>query len=850
MGHSPKSAPSGARLHSITRCWRAVALFAILAVASNAHSADAPPLLPSEQMNASEIQLALQKLNVLGRVLYIAAHPDDENTNLMAYWSNGALYDAAYLSVTRGDGGQNILGPELGERLGVIRTEELLDARRIDHARQFFTRALDFGFSKTATETLHIWDHNKILADVVWVIRNFRPDVIVTRFSPEDNKTHGHHTASAILATEAFSAAADPNRFPEQLAFVKPWQATRLVWNTSPFFFTNRNLPFDPTGLTVLEAGGYNPLLGKAYTEIAAASISMHKSQGVGGLPRRGARKEYFKPLKGQPMTSSLFEGVDTSWSRVANSESVAAQIRQIISKFNPADPAASVPELLTLRKAMSAIQDESWNVEKKGALDKIIAACLGLHVEASTVTETFTPGQTAAIKLEAINRSNIPVTLQEVRFPNTGDSNKIDATLPSNELVTKDLSCRIPDNAPYSQPYWLRKPAALGTFAVDDQKLIGLPENPPALPVEIALQVNGQELRYIVDTKYRTADAVAGELPRPLVIAPPVFVNVLDSVFVFPTNQPKPVSVRVTAAAGSVKGELKLAAPQGWEVSPASVPLDLKAANAEMMATFNVKPPNQNGEGTLRAITSIDGRDYSLERVRISYPHIGVQTLMPPAQAKVVRADIRKKGDRIGYIPGAGDDVPESLRQIGYSVKILSEPEITAENLAQFSAVVLGIRAYNTQDRIYNWLPELFAYVKEGGTAVAQYNTLAELKTNELGPYPLEISRDRVTDENAAVRVLSPNNPLMNIPNKITPNDFDGWVQERGLYFPNKWDPAWTPILSCNDPKEKPLDGGLLVAKSGKGFFIYTSYSWFRQLPAGVPGAYRLFANMLSLGK
>jgi LmbE family N-acetylglucosaminyl deacetylase len=830
-------------------CWRAVLVVAILAVAGTANLADAPPLLSPEPMNASDIQLALQKLNVLGRVLYIAAHPDDENTNLMALWANGSLYDAAYLSVTRGDGGQNLIGSELGERLGVIRTEELLDARRIDHARQFFTRAIDFGFSKTADETMRIWGHDKILADVVWVIRNFRPDVVVTRFSPEDEKTHGHHTASAILAQEAFSAAADPNRFPEQLAFVKPWQATRLVWNTSPFFFTNRNLPFDPTGLTVLEAGGYNPLLGKAYTEIAAASISMHKSQGVGGLPRRGARKEYFKPLQGQPMTSSLFEGIDMSWSRVANSESVAAEIRQIISNFNPSDPAASVPELLKLREAMSGIQDESWIAEKKAELDKIIAACLGLHVDASTATEAFTPGQTAPIKLEAINRSNIPVTLQEVRSP-TGDSNKIDAALPTNELVTKDLSCRIPNDAPYSQPYWLRKPRTLGTFAVDDQKLIGLPDNPPALPVEIVLQVAGQELRYIVDTKYRAVDAVAGELPRPLVIAPPVFVNVLDSVFVFPTNQPKPVSLRVTAAAGAVKGELKLAVPQGWEVSPASVPLDLKAANAEMVATFSVKPPNQNGEGTLRAIVSIDGHDYSLERVRISYSHIGVQTLMPLAQAKLVRADIRKKGDRIGYVPGAGDDVPESLRQIGYSVKMLSEPEITAKNLAQFSAVVLGIRAYNTQDRISNWLPELFTYVKEGGVAIAQYNTLADLKTNQLGPYPLEISRDRVTDENAQVRVLALNNPIMNTPNKITAKDFDAWVQERGLYFPDKWDPAWKSILSCNDPKEKPLDGGLLVAKSGKGFFIYTSYSWFRQLPAGVPGAYRLFANMLSLGK
>src|SRR6266568_7655492 len=480
---------------SIWRCWRAAIVVAMLGIIRTANAGDAPPLLSPEQLDAGEIQLALEKLNVLGRVLYIAAHPDDENTNLMALWANGSLYDSGYLSVTRGDGGQNLLGPELGERLGVIRTEELLDARRIDHGKQFFTRAIDFGFSKTADETLRIWGRDKILADIVWVIRNFRPDVLVTRFSPEDQLTHGHHTASAILAQEAFVAAGDPNRFPDQLAFVKPWRLTRLIWNTSPFFFKNRNLPFDPTGLTVLEAGGYNPLLGKAYTEIAAASLSMHKSQGVGSPPRRGARKEYFKLLEGQPMTNSVFEGVDTSWSRIPNSEPIAAEIRQIISTFDPADPAASVPELLKLRQAMSGVQDESWIPEKKAELDKIIAACLGLHVEASTATEAFTPGQTAKIKLEAINRSNVPLTLQEVRFPNNGDSTKINATLPANELITKDLSCRIPDNIPYSQPYWLRKPGTLGAFTVDDKKLIGLPENPPAVPVEIVLQVDDQAL-------------------------------------------------------------------------------------------------------------------------------------------------------------------------------------------------------------------------------------------------------------------------------------------------------------------------------------------------------------------
>src|SRR6266436_2840522 len=695
----------GLMLHAarqrISRGWRTIVAVALAAALRAANAADtSPPIFP-EAMSGGEIQLALQKLNVLGRVLYLAAHPDDENTNLIALWANGSLYETAYLSVTRGDGGQNLIGPELRERLGIIRTEELLAARRLDHAQQFFSRAIDFGFSKTAEETLRIWDHDKILSDVVWVIRKFRPDVVVTRFSPEDQLTHGHHTASSILAQEAFAAAGDPKRFPEQLVLVKPWRPTRLVWNTSPFFFTNRNLPFDPTGLTFLEAGGYNPLLGKAYTEIAAASVSMHKSQGVGRPPLRGARKEYFKPLEGDPMTSALFDGVDTNWSRVANSEPVAAKIRQIISDFHPADPAASVAELLDLRQALSELKDDDWVSEKKAELDQIIAACLGLHVEASTTSSTITPGQTAAIKLEAINRSNIPVTLQEVRFPLSGDSTRLDAALPPNELVTKDLSCKIPENTPYSQPYWLRQPGTLGTFAVDDQKLIGLPENPPHLPIEITLQVSGQELRYVVDTRYRTVDPVAGELRQSLVIAPPVFTDFANPVLMFATNQPKSVSVRVIASAGLVKGQLRLTAPDGWHVDPAAVQIDLKGANAETVAAFTVKPPEQNSEGTLRAIASIDGREYSFGRVRISYPHIGVHTLMPAAEVKVVRADIRKKGECIGYIPGAGDDVPESLQQIGYTVKMLSEADITAKNLGQFSAVVLGIRAYNTDDRI-----------------------------------------------------------------------------------------------------------------------------------------------------
>ncbi|HEX8899275.1 MAG TPA: PIG-L family deacetylase, partial [Chthoniobacterales bacterium] len=462
-------------------------------------------------MNAAEIQLALQKLNVLGRVLYVAAHPDDENTNLMALWSNGSLYDTAYLSVTRGDGGQNLIGPELGERLGFIRTHELLAARKIDHANQFFTRAVDFGFSKSASETLRIWDREKILADVVWTIRKWKPDVVVTRFSPDDDKTHGHHTASAILAREAFAVAADPKRFPEQLAYVEVWKPTRLVWNTSPFFFQNRNIPFDPAGLATLEAGGFNPLLGKAFTEIAAAALSMHKSQGVGSPPRRGARKEYFKLLEGAPMKDTLFDKIDTSWARVPKSEAIAEKVKQLIATYAPADPSASVPKLLELRKQLIKSEKNDWFATKRGEVDTLIAACLALHIESSTTNAVVSPGQTLPTKFDAIDRSNVPVQLFEARAPVSGEQIRLDVPLAQDAFVSKDLSPTVPKDVASTQPYWLRKPPALGTYVVDDQKLIGLPENPPPFPLEVTVRVGDQDLRYLVDTKYRTVDRVIG---------------------------------------------------------------------------------------------------------------------------------------------------------------------------------------------------------------------------------------------------------------------------------------------------------------------------------------------------
>ena len=825
------------------------AILALVSLAGAGRATEAPP-----PMDSARIRLALEKLNVLGRVLYVAAHPDDENTRLISYWANGALYDAAYLSLTRGDGGQNLIGSELRDQLGVIRTQELLAARRIDHGRQFFTRANDFGFSKSAEETLRIWDREKILADMVWVIRSFRPDLVVTRFPTDDRETHGHHTASALLAAEAFRAAPDPKRFPEQLKDVKTWQPRRLLWNSwAAFRAQSRHEPLDTTGLISLEVGGYQPLLGMSYPEIAAASRSMHKSQGFGVEIERGEKKEYFKFLDGEPIKEGggIFDGIDTTWARVPKAGDLRAKIGDILQRYNETQPSSSVPALLELRRMVRNLGAESWPAEKLSELDGIIAACLGLHLEAVTEKGAAQPGDQLTLQVEAINRSPVEVKFKSWRVLKNGPAVTVGKPLSPNELFSQKTTVHLPKDLPFTQPYWLREPGTIGTYKVSDQTLIGRPQNPPPFPVEVTLQIVNEELTYSLEPRFRTVDRVAGEVSRPLVIAPPAFAELPRPVFIFGKAQAKTVNVRVIASAEKFRSNVALVVPEGWKVEPASIPVQLAGVESETSCAFQVTPPATASEGILRVVFISAGTRtdaYSLQR--IEYSHIEPQTLIAPAQAKLVRAPIENKAPSVGYIPGAGDAIPESLGEIGSEVKILADAEVKAANLARFDAVVLGVRAYNVHpERIGAWYPELLAYAKQGGVVIVQYNTTPGPKPDEL-PYPLKVSRDRVTDENAEVRLLAPEHPLLNFPNKITAQDFAGWVQERGLYFPDQWDAAWTPILSSNDPGEPPRDGGLLVARVGKGWFIYTGYSWFRELPAGVPGAYRLFANMISLGK
>jgi LmbE family N-acetylglucosaminyl deacetylase len=802
-----------------------------------------------QRYNAAEIQRALQKLNVLGSALYFAAHPDDENTRLITYLANERLLNTAYLSLTRGDGGQNLIGPEIREQLGIIRTQELLQARRIDGGQQFFSRANDFGFSKDADETFQIWNKEQVLADAVWVIRKFRPDVIITRFSPIPGGTHGHHTASAIIAVEAFSAAADKSRFPEQLQYVDVWQPKRIVWNTSSFFY-GEGRQFDPTGKVALNVGGYNPLLGQSYPEIAAKSRSMHKSQGFGSSGSRGEAMEFLEPLAGDPARQDLFDGINTSWDRLPGSKHVNKLLQRAVQQFQPANPAANIPLLLEAYTAMQKLNDSHWKQVKLQELEEVVRACLGLYLEVTARDYAATPGQLVQLQVEAINRSRIPVRLEQVQFTFAGRDTLLNQNLNNNTRFQFPVSVRLPPDMAYTHPYWLRKEGTLGMFEVADQQLIGLPENPPAAQVQFSLRVDQVPLQVTVPVVFKRTDPVEGEQYRPFEVTPPVFVNLAEKVYMFPDDQPKRVHVMVVAGKANVQGVVSPELPAGWRAEPASMPFDLKQKGDEAQLVFTVFPSPSQSDGHLRFKAQVDNQMFTKGISTIRYNHIPNQTLFPEADARVVRLDLKKKGERIGYIMGAGDEVPQSLEQIGYRVEMLRDDQLQPAYLRQFDAIVVGVRAYNTVDRLRIHQPKLLEYVEQGGTLIVQYNTNGGLVTTNLGPYPLRLSRDRVTVEEAPVTFLRPDHPVLNTPNAISKQDFKGWVQERGLYFPGQWAPEYQPILATHDPGESPKEGGLLVARYGKGHYIYTGYSWFRQLPAGVPGAYRIFTNMLSIGK
>jgi LmbE family N-acetylglucosaminyl deacetylase len=794
---------------------------------------------------ASSILQDLRSFREMGSVLYIAAHPDDENTLLIAYLARGKDYRTAYLSLTRGDGGQNVLGPDFGEKLGVARTQELLAARRLDGGRQFFSRAVDFGFSKDYLGTLNIWDRQQVLSDMVRVIREFRPDVLITRFSPVPGGTHGHHTASTVLALEAFKLAGDPNAFPEQLGELTPWQPKRILWNGRGGDNSVGNLR--------MEISGNDPVLGISFGELASRSRAMHKTQGFDNFRGGGggARTETFQLLAGEPATNDILDGVDTTWGRVPGGVEIGSMTDEIIDQFNPQDVAASVPALLKLRSQLAALTTTDPVVaEKRSQLDHILQSCLGLEVETTIPQAEVVPGESMELHHSAVVHSSIPVRWVAVRYPGVKRRVRIGIELNANELSSQDSTATLPAGTPLTQPYWLREEGTPGMFRVDDPSLIGRPENPPAFPVEQVFEVGGQTLIIPDEPVQASINSEQGGFHRRLDVIPPVSLYFDSDVALFSPGTSHSVEVEIMASRAGSAGTLQLEAPGDWKISPAKQLFDLASVGDRSRLKFTITAPAQSTSAKIIASADIGGVRYRNRREEISYPHIPRQLLQPLASLKAVSLDLAIRGHTVGYLPGAGDSVAESLKQMGYDVRMLDDADLTTEGLRDLDAIVIGIRAFNVRTNLEAQLPALFAYVEAGGTIVEQYNRPDSLKAQELAPYELRLSGDRVTDANAPVTFLSPDHAVLNTPNRITKADFDGWVQERGIYFPGKCDEHFTPILACSDPGESQLKGGLLVAQYGKGYFVYTSLVFFRELPAGVPGAYRLFANLVSLGK
>ncbi|TAN16151.1 MAG: PIG-L family deacetylase [Chitinophagaceae bacterium] len=798
------------------------------------------------EWEAAKIKLRLEKLNTIGRVLYIAAHPDDENTGLLSYLSNEKKYRTAYLSLTRGDGGQNLVGDEQGQYLGLMRTEEQLAARHIDGAEEFFSHALDFGFSKTAVETFQFWGHQRILADVVWIIRKFRPDVIICRFPADKRAGHGNHWASAILAHEAFNEAGDPTKFPEQLKYVKPWQAKRILWNTYHFGSMNTTSPDQFR----INTGVYYPLLGIGNGELAAESRSMNKTQGFGVSPDYGDRWEYFETIAGTKPEHSLMDGVNTSWSGVTGSDEVQTLINEAMHQYKTDDPGSIVPVLLEIRSAIGKIADTSLRNYKLKETDQLILACSGILLNAYAAQPYIVAGQDLEVQTQAINRSNIRITLESVDISGKNEEGK--ETLEYNVLMTKTYNATVPGTTPISQPYWLIEKHPAGYYKIPDQRLVGLPENPPVLTATFHLKIDGQPLSISRRIVYKHTDPVRGQILDPLVVTPPVTANVQNGVYIFTSLSPQQIEITLKSYRDQVKGTAHIQAPSQFSVENNDQSFDLQHTGDEAVMHFTVVPADpvtSSVSDTLTVHLKVDGKDYDRGIRIISPGYIPTITVFPFATTKLVAVPLKLSGKNrsIGYIIGAGDKVPQALEQMGYRVKMLSDNDLSNGDLRQYDAIVVGIRAYNTRNSLKYVQPRLLNYVKEGGTLLVQYNKNFGLVTDNLGPYPFEVTTHRITDETSPVNFLLPDDPILNFPNKISKNDFNGWVQERGVYFVENADPHYRKPLSMQDPDEVALDGGLIVCDYGKGKYVYSGLDFFRELPAGVPGAFRLFANLIA---
>jgi LmbE family N-acetylglucosaminyl deacetylase len=797
--------------------------------------------------SSADILQQIKKLEVFGSVLYIAAHPDDENTRLLGYLANERKFRTGYLSLTRGDGGQNLIGDEQGIDLGLIRTQELLSARRVDGAEQFFTRAFDFGYSKNPEEAMKIWDHDKIFADVVWTIRKFKPDVIITRFPTTGEGGHGHHTASAILAGEAYDAAADATKFPEQLKYVTTWQAKRLLWNTFNFGgnSTQREDQFK------IDCGVYNPILGKSYGEIAAESRSRHKSQGFGVPAQRGKNIEYFATIKGDKPLNDLMDGIDITSKRIG--KDFSASFNDIKNNYSFENPANSLKQLTNLYKAFKKMDNVYWKELKLKQLITIIEKASGIFLEATSVEQLIAIGDSMKLNFVVNNRMGIDIKNVDMHMGDTYYIFKID----KNENSNFSATIFTPQKTSVTQPYWLESPKDIGSFNIADQTLIGKAENDMAT-VDFSFTIDSTLIEIKKPIMYKYTDPVKGELYEPVQIVSPAFVNVMPNLLIFSSNkknEKKPINFTIQSNL-PLNEKVKFYTLQNKEsklISDTTLHI-AKTGKAVISTTLNgndfTNDATTSVGGELAAQSMFEHQYTSLKK--ISYDHIPDIFYNYQDKIKVLKIDLKTVGSKAGYIVGAGDKVPQALEQMGYTVTMLSEKDITASNLKQFDVVITGVRAYNIHAWLSNVHPILMQYVKDGGVLLTQYNTnnqLGPVKAS-MAPYPFTISRNRITDETAVVNFLLPNHPALNYPNKITEKDFDGWIQERSIYNAEKIDSSYKKVLSMKDPGETEQDGSLIVADYGKGKYVYTGLVFFRELPAGVGGAYRLFANLIARRK
>lgn len=801
---------------------------------------------------SAEMYLAIRKLNVLGSVLYIAAHPDDENTRLIAYLSKDRMFRTGYLSMTRGDGGQNLIGDEQGEALGLIRTQELLSARRIDGGEQFFTRAYDFGYSKSPDETFDKWDKEKILSDVVWVIRKFQPDIIITRFPTTGEGGHGHHTASAILANEAFSAAADPTRFPEQLKYVSVWQTKRVLWNT--FRFGSFNTTNDSQ--LKIDVGGYNPLLGESYGEIAARSRSQHKSQGFGVAAQRGKQLEYFVATKGNQPASDLMDGIDLSWHKIKGGEEIEEAVNDIAEKFDLLHPEKSVDDLVKLYRKMQKLPEGHWTTKKMDEVKTLIEQCSGLFIEATTNTNYAVQTDSITIQFSINDRLGSQAMVEKISVDDF--DTVLHRPLEKNENFGFRETLYVPPGKPLTQPYWLKEKKATGYYHVDDPQLIGQPDVSPAYLVNVDLTIDELPLSFAIPVKYKFTTPVRGELYEPLVVIPSMLLK----------SEPE---LRIVINKDEqLGGNLQIQSKKDHIVATPHTDYFLKYHVADPRLKFNIGAVGMTAKNqtinvgykvqsdtssSFQFLAKDNNLDYyaSSELKEIRYDHVPYINYFVTPEVNFKKIDVKTYNKTIGYIVGAGDKVPEALEQMGYTVTLLTAAELAKESLQQYDAIITGVRAYNTNDWMSRYYTKLMNYVKEGGNLIVQYNTSNSIGpvNQKIGPYDFQISRTRVTDENAAVRFLQPDHPVLNFPNKINANDFRGWVQERSIYHASNWDAThFQTIFSMQDIGEKPDEGSLIIAKYGRGFFTYTGLVFFRELPAGVAGAYRLMANIIALNK